>query len=90
MKYAVIVYYSFESDCSAYLLDDYNKAKEYLHDLWQDNYNEELAANITPIDEIETYHEDDYAQITWIDGDFMQYVLTSVSEPIKINGNSYR
>lgn len=90
MKCAVVVYHSFDEDCPVYPFDDFEKAKEYLHDMWQYSYNQELANSITPIDEEETYHEEYFAQIKWIDGDFMQYILTGTSEPMKIYGKSYR
>ena len=90
MKYLVVVYCSFDPQCPVYPFDNYEKAKEYLHDLWQYSYNEELANSYIPIDELETYHEDDFAQIKFADDSFMQYILTATSEPMKINGKSYR
>ena len=90
MKYSVVVYCSFDAQCPVYLFDTYDKAKEYLHDLWQYSYNDELANSYFPIYEEETYHEDDFAKITWDDGSFMEYILTATSEPMKINGKSYK
>ena len=90
MKYAVVVRTSFDIEVLVYLLDDYEKAKEYLRDLWQHDYNVELAESIRGIDEFATYHEEDYAKITWNDGDEMEYILTDVSKPMKINGKTYR
>lgn len=90
MKYAVIIKYSFDGDTPVYLFDDYDKAKEYLHDLWQEAYNEELANSVVGVDEENTYHEDDVAIIRWEDGDYMEFILTYVSEPVKINGKDYR
>ena len=90
MKYAVVVRTSFDLEAPVYLFDDYEKAKEYLHDLWQKDYNTELAESIRGIDEFATYHEEDYAKITWNDGDEMEYILTDISEPMKIDGKDYR
>lgn len=90
MKYAVVVRTSFDLETPVYLFDDYEKAKEYLHDLWQKDYNTELAESIRGIDEFATYHEEDYAKITWNDGDDMEYILTDISEPMKIDGKDYR
>ena len=90
MKYAVVITYSFNGDVPVYLFDNYDKAKEYLHDFWQDGYNAELAESTIGVDEEKTYHEDDYAIITWNDGDYMEYILTFVSEPVKIDGKDYR
>lgn len=89
MKYGVVVYYSFDPDVTIYLLDDYAKAQQYLHDLWEEGYNQELAESLIDIDEEETYHEDDYAQIQWADGDYMCFVLKQTCEPIEINGKTY-
>lgn len=89
MKYAVIINYSFDADITIYVLDDHVKAQRYLHDLWEECYNQELAESLIDIDEQGTYHEDDYAQIQWIDGDCMCFVLKQTYEPIEINGKTY-
>lgn len=83
MKYCVAVYHNFDVDMSVYLFDTYEKAKEYLHDLWQYYYNEELS-RWSDIYEDLTYHEDDFAQIKWTDGCCTQFILTCTSEPMKI------
>ena len=90
MKYAVVIYNTYDLECPVYLFDTYDKAKEYLHDLWQYAYNEEISNSFVEVVEEETYHEDDFAQIKWADGDVMQYILTATSEPMKINGKDYR
>ena len=89
MKYGVVVYCNFDTDVTIYLLDDYAKAQQYLHDLWEECYNQELAESLIDIDEEETYHEDDYAQIQWVDGDYMCFALKQTCEPIEINGKTY-
>lgn len=90
MKYAVVVYHSFDPQCPVYLFDTYDKAKEYLHDLWQYAYNEELANPFVELIEEETFHEEDFAQIKFADDSVMQYILTATSEPMKIYGKSYK
>ena len=90
MKYAVVVVTSFDLDVSVCLFDYYVKATEYLQDLWEDDYNTELAESVIGINEAHTYHEEDYAKITWRDGDTMEYYVTDVSKPIEINGKSYK
>jgi hypothetical protein len=90
MKYAVVVYQNFDADTPIYLFDSYAKAKEYLHDMWEHCYNTELAESIIDIDEEQTYHEDDFAQIQWVDGDCMLFILTATSEPMKIGGKDYK
>jgi transcription initiation factor IIF auxiliary subunit len=90
MKYAVVITTSFDIDVPVYLFDDCEKAIKYLHDLWEDDYNTELAESIIGVHESQTYHEEWYAKITWRNGDTMEYYLTDVIEPIEINGKSYR
>lgn len=90
MKYAVVIVTNFDIETPVYLFNDYEKAKEYLHDIWQEDYNTELAESIRGIDEFATYHEEYYAKLTWNDGDKIEYILTDVSEPMKINGKDYR
>lgn len=90
MKYAVIVYYTFEPESLVYLFDDYKKACDYLEAMWQYCYNDALA-NADNIDEDGTYHEDDYAQIKWGDEENIMRIwqVTNVSEPLKIDGKNW-
>ena len=39
--YAVIMIHTFDSDTPTVVFDDYEKAKAYLHWLWEDYYNTE-------------------------------------------------
>ena len=89
MKYVVVTTCSFITDAVACEFDDYEKAKEYLHDIWQDHYNMALAENIVGVDEKTTYHQDDYAVIRWDDDDCIEFHLTYIREPKKINGKDY-
>lgn len=88
-KYCVVVCHNFDADTPVYLFDTYEKAVEYLQDFWQEYYNEEIA-NESEIDESLTFHEDEYAQVTWMDGCYTEFILTATSEPMKINGKSYK
>ena len=90
MKFAVVIYNTYDLECPVYLFDTYDKAKEYLLDVWQWYYNEELANSFVGIDEEKTFYEEDHARITWNDGEYMEYNLTTSSEPMKINGKDYR
>lgn len=90
MKYCVVVYHNFNLDMPVYLFDTYENAKEYLHDIWQDYYNQELAEHPGLIDENLTFHEDDYAKVGWIDGCYTEFILTTTNEPMKIDGKSYK
>lgn len=72
----VAVVQSFEYDTPAYTFAEYNKAKAYLHKLWQDCYNTEIAENSEKLDEQQCFHEDEYAKVTWLDGDKIEFILT--------------
>ena len=90
-KYAVVVYYTFDPETYVYLFDDYKKACDYLEVMWQHCYNEELAIDENNINEDGTYHEEDYAQIKWGDEDNCMRIwqVTSISEPMKIDGKEW-
>ena len=81
--YAVVVVHSFEEDTPLYLFTDYEKAKRYLENLWEDYYNEEIA-NGSDLDEALCYHEDEYAKVTWSDGCRTEFILTYSSKPEEI------
>ena len=80
--YAVIMVHSFYQDTPTVLFDDYNKAKAYLHWLWEDYYNAEIEYG-SDLDTINCFHEDSYAKVTWADGTTTEFILTYISEPDK-------
>ena len=80
--YAVIMIHTFDSDTPTVLFDDYDKAKAYLHWLWEDYYNTELAEG-SALNEEMCFHEDEYAKVTWADEDSTDFILTHISEPDK-------
>lgn len=51
-----------ESKLHVYLFDTYEKACDFLEKMWQDRFND-MIADFTQIDEEESYHEDQYAQL---------------------------
>ena len=87
MKYAVVAYYSFDSETVVYLFDDYKAACEYMAKMWQYCYNSELATDEKGIDTEGTYHEEDYAQIKWKDEENITRIwqVVGTSEPMQIN-----
>lgn len=89
LKYCVIIYHNFDADIPIYMFDTYEKAKEYLYDVWKYYCNEEITAR-SGIEEDLTYYEDEFAQIKWNDGCCTQFILTCTSEPMKINGKDYK
>ena len=78
--YAVIITYNFDPETKCYLIEDYDKAKAYLHWLWEEAYNEEIAENTCLNDDLCFHTEEDYAQIEWMNQDREEFILTLVSE----------
>lgn len=89
MRYAVVVYYTFDPESNVYLFDDYKKACDYLEVMWQHCYNLALKDEYN-IDEEGTYHEEDYAQLKWGNSDncYRIWQVVEVSEPMKIDGKN--
>ena len=87
-KYAVVVTHTFDSEADTYLFDEFDMAASYLHWLWEEYYNEEIA-NESELVEKECYHELEYAVVTWTDGCKTEFALARVLEPDKefLNGN---
>ena len=80
--YAVIMVHTFDADTPTVLFEDYDKAKAYLHWLWENYYNTEIAEG-SDLNENQCFHEDDYAKVAWADGDATEFILTYTSEPEK-------
>lgn len=78
--YIVVMVSSFDSDTPAVLFDDYNEAKAYLHWLWEDYYNIEIALGSHLI-ETQCFHEEEYAKVTWSDNNTTEFILTFASSP---------
>lgn len=78
--YAVIMIHTFDSDTPTVVFDDYEKAKAYLHWLWEDYYNTEITEG-SDLDEEHCFHEAEYAEVMWKDGDCTDFILTYISEP---------
>lgn len=76
--YIVIVKHSFDEETPAYPFNDYDKARAYLHKLWEDFYNTEIEENEENLNKKECYHEDEYAKIKWNNDndDQTEFILT--------------
>lgn len=92
ISYAVVAYHTFDTETCVYSFDCYEKACAYMEAMWQHCYNEELAERPDNIDEENTYHEENYAQIKWKDGENMARIwqVACVSEPMRIDGKDWR
>lgn len=86
-QYAVIVYYSFVPESVVYLFDDYNKACEYMKNMWQYCYDSELIENEESVDQNGSYCNENYAEIKWGDEDNRTRIwqVVGTSEPMKTN-----
>ncbi len=64
MKYAVVSYWVGETgDTEIWLYDSREDARFALNKLWQQSFD--LAAEDKDFDEEKSYHEDDFAVVTW-------------------------
>lgn len=74
--YVVVMKHTFDAEVVVYDCgENYEKAKEKLNELWEEYINEEYA-NSSELTEEECYHEDEYARVTWSDGDYTDFTLT--------------
>lgn len=86
-KYVVVKTHNFDVETEAAEFTDYRKATAYLHWLWEDYYNKELAYEesdkdyIGHLDKDECYHEEEYAKVQWDDGDYTEFTLIEVDSP---------
>ena len=79
-KYVVVKTHNFDIETEAAEFDDYREATAYLHWLWEDYYNDEIA-NDSDLDEEECYHESNFAKVQWSDGDYTEFNLIEVYPP---------
>ena len=79
-EYVVIETYTFDPETEAVKFDDLLKAKAYLHWLWEDTYNTEIAHDPFGVDESECYHDETYARIQFSDGDAIEFFLVEVEK----------
>lgn len=79
-EYVVVKTYNFDLETEAAKFDDWCKAKAYLHWLWEDTYNTEIADDPSLVDESECYHCATYAKIQFSDGDAIEFFLVEVEK----------
>lgn len=56
-------------------------AIDYLQKWWQDEYNTALAKSEALLYKGDTYHENDYARISWSDGAKIEFYVVKDSRP---------
>lgn len=78
MSYAVVIHHNFAEDTRVIPFDEYDKAKAYLHWVWEAYYNEEID-NDSYLNEAECWHEDEIAKVTWTDGCWTYFELIDIS-----------
>ena len=76
-KYVVVKTHNFDPETEAAIFTDYRKATAYLHWMWEDYYNEEIACG-SRLDEEFTVHEERYGRIQWLDGDHTEFNLIEI------------
>jgi len=79
-KYVVVKTHNFDPETKAVEFDDRRKATAYLHWMWEECYNEEIA-NGSELDASWCYHEAKYGRIQWVGGDYTEFNLIEVSSP---------
>ena len=81
--YYVIEVNSFDADAPLWgPFEEYRKACAFLHWLWEEYYNEEIAEG-SLLNENQCFHEEGYAKVGWLDGDQTEFILTYGSNPPK-------
>lgn len=63
--------------------EEYRKACAFLHWLWEDYYNREIAEGSSALDQSQCFHDEDYAKVAWVDGDQTEFILTFETNPPK-------
>ena len=77
IEYVVVKTHNFDAEVEAAKFTDYREATAYLHWLWEDYYNEEIATE-SHLNEKECYHYCDYARVQWEDGDYTEFILIEI------------
>ena len=72
MEYVFVKTHSFDPETEATKFTDYRKAAAYLHWYWEDYLNTEIAEG-SDLDEDRCYHENDFAKVTWDDGEYTEF-----------------
>lgn len=76
---AVIIVQSFDNDTPVYVFDDHDKARAYMKWSWEECYNTEIAEG-SLLDESKCFCEDEYAKITWLDGSYIEFIVSYITQ----------
>ena len=80
IMFCVIMYHSFDADTPVYVFPTYEKAKKFFDRTYENYLNEEIANN-SELDMDNCFHEDEFAKVTWSDGESTEFILSCTSEP---------
>ena len=85
-EYVVVKTHNFDPETEAVKFTDYRKATAYLHWLWEDYYNDELVEDEYRnedyrLDKDSCYHEETYAKVQWLTGDYTEFTLMDITPP---------
>lgn len=82
-KYAVIVYYTSEPESEVYIFDNYEKACEYLREMWK--HCLDFATEDDDFNKEDSFCDECFAQIKWgnEDGLIRIWEVIPVSNPIR-------
>lgn len=74
--YLVAQHNNYDNEITVWLFENVIEAQDFLLRSWEDYYNTELAEQgSTPICLEDTWHEIDYAQVAWENGDIERWSL---------------
>lgn len=81
--YVVIMQHNFDAETRVVYFQERDKAVAYLHWAWEDYYNTEIAECPDSVIEEDTYHEENYALISYKEGGITEFLLSEVDDPLK-------
>lgn len=76
--YVVTQTCNFDYEKNAWICETEKDAENLLHEKWEDYYNTEIAEGFGDLDEAQCYHEDDYATVTWYNGDRTEFHMIEI------------
>ncbi len=78
--WTVVRIMNFDPERKSWIVKGILEGERILQKDWEDYYNEEIAENGDDVDEELTFHEPDYAILSWENGDRVEWFLTEAEE----------